>query len=292
MSAYGQDRAFVEIRSIGRVQFQHINPLAVKIIRAGREMKFFWLASFGKSGNTWLRFLIYQYLHGKCTNPVEVEEYLPFVNRISDISSIPADQTLISKTHYFWDPDKHPFADKTQGFIYMVRNPRDVMLSYVNHYQLKNQIDEGEKQFCLNFIEHGGVPELANVQGPWDHHVQSWKDCSHPNLFIKYEDMLDDPEKTFAQVVTFMNLDYFPEKLRDAVKWSSFEHMKALEEEAKTSGNEFVSIIFTGGANELENGHAFVNKGRSGQTLDHLGADLEPAFIKRFGEAMKSLGYI
>ena len=178
----------------------------------------------------------------KAHQSVEIEEYLPFVNRISDISSIPADQTLISKTHYFWDPNKHPYADKTQGFIYVVRNPRDVMLSYINHYQLKNQIDEGEKQFCLNFIEHGGVPGLANVQGPWDHHVQSWMGCPHPNLFIKYEDMLDDPEKTFTQVVTFMNLDYSPEKLRDAVKWSSFEQMKALEEEVKTSGNEFVSI--------------------------------------------------
>ena len=131
---------------------------------------------------------------------------------------------------------------------------------------------------------------MEKVQGPWPDHVQSWRNCPHPNLFIKYEDLLEDPEKTFAHVVNFLTLDFSQERLSDAVKWSSFERMKTLEEEAKFGGNDLVSVIFTGGVDELKNEHAFMNKGLSGQSLDHLGDDIEPAFLKKFGDAMASMG--
>ena len=59
--------------------------------------------------------------------------------------------------------------------------------------------------------------------------------------------------------------------------------MKALEIAAKQAEQKFVSVTFQGGLEELEKGFTFINKRLSGQSLDALGKDLEPAFIERFG---------
>ncbi len=121
-------------------------------------MRVTWLASYPKCGNTWARFLIYQYHHGEATSSVQISQVIPDFHVEGQAQAAAAGrQDIIIKTHAQLTP-------RTRGerYIYIIRHPRDVLLSCMHYMRVqsvgklnKNVPDE---QYARLFLKLGGDP--------------------------------------------------------------------------------------------------------------------------------------
>jgi sulfotransferase family protein len=200
-------------------------------VNAGRGLTVFpddvFLVSFPRSGNTWARFLIGNLIYG--------DDPITFVNvdsRIPDIYVLP-DRSLrriprprVLKSH-------EPFDYRYRRVIYIVRDPRDVAVS-TYHYEVKRRdipdtyhMDE----FLALFL---AGDDRVGSWGSWREHVVSWlatRGEGRHFLFLRYEDMLENPEHELAKVALLLNIDPTPERLARAVELSSADRMRGLEKQ-------------------------------------------------------------
>ena len=268
-----------------------------------------WLASYPKSGNTWLRIFLANYL----TNPDEplpinkaqlyalsdadAEYYKTVSGGMIDVYDNPqalkyrervlqlfmssgADVNLV-KTHNRRAvglgvpliPPKY-----TRSAIYVMRNPLDVVLSYGRHFGQTQ--DEATESLCRS--DNGVNPDEAHVAqflGSWQDHVESWTSFApYPTLVLKYEDMLSDPEEAFGKVIRHFGMDPEPERLRKAIRHASFKELKKQETE-------------TGFAERSPRSTAFFAKGESGQWHNDLAPELVQKIRQTNKRAMKRFGY-
>ncbi|MAB12737.1 sulfotransferase domain-containing protein [Parvibaculum sp.] len=269
-----------------------------------------WLASYPKSGNTWMRTFLHNFLMN-AEKPVSLNELTRFC--ISEVTSthyrrriqkpwekvtlqdvmkirsaVQADFTFASpdsvfvKTHnYMGDWLGYPLVNLnvTAGAIYMVRNPLDVVLSARDHFA--RPIDETIE---IMGSSEGGVaktdshvPERYNT---WSENVRSWTEHPSPQLLVlRYEDMLEKPTEAFGSVVRFLGLNTPPERLERAIANSSFKTLKALEKEE--------------GFNERpDHAESFFRKGQVGQWREELTEKQIRRIISDHREQMERFGYI
>ena len=229
-----------------------------------------WLASYPKSGNTFLRSLLTAYLFTKDGNfNFEVLKNInQFPNNVTfeklgiDISNQKeviknyikvqeetnkrdGEGIRFLKTHStLQDIDGHKFTNLKNclGVIYIVRDPRDVAKSYSNHNS--TSIEESIN-YMKEFNIGGGVKskdrknETITHIGSWSSHYTSWKEFDKVDryLLIKYEDLVKETEKTFLKVLTFVckltkkKLDLDKNKLKNVLNTTSFESMQKLEKQ-------------------------------------------------------------
>tara|TARA_B100000989_G_scaffold243562_1_gene190587 strand:+ start:222 stop:1082 length:861 start_codon:yes stop_codon:yes gene_type:complete len=200
-----------------------------------------WLASYPKSGNTWLRFYIISLLMGKKTDLnlnhlraiINYPHSTQFVDLVSDLFDfteiaknwIPSQKKINSdkslrffKTHNMLGKFKgYPFtnSDNTLGTIYIVRDPRNVITSLKNHYSLSDY-DEAKK-FLFNenkilglsteqknlYLKSNKFP-LTQFVGSWKSHYLSWRNMKKNNLLIRYEDLVQDTKNEFTKIASFV----------------------------------------------------------------------------------------
>jgi hypothetical protein len=120
----------------------------------------------------------------------------------------------------------------TAGAIYIVRNPLDVAISY-SHF-MGRPIDDVIERMAMD----GAIVETSDKQvyqyfGSWQEHVHSWTRRPVRQLHImRYEDMLAKPQETFGRLAEFLRLRVAPEQIDEAIAASSFDNLKAQEDEA------------------------------------------------------------
>lgn len=256
-------------------------------------MAIVWLASYPKSGNTWIRFLLHNYLYGEAAGSDEVNR------RILDLHALPPGgmpppepgRPLLCKTHLLCGP-KHPHFQRTAGFIYVIRNPRDVLLSNANYFRLTGAENLSEREFALEFIHNMGIPILRQRgMGSWLEHAVNWLAAAQamPHVFLRYEDMKRDPGATLERMLRMLHEDVDADRIARAVEASSFDRMRNIEEREKRSGEGGITFGITDRSRRSD--RYFMNKGASGQSLAHLGEDVERAFTARFSEVLGMLGY-
>ena len=244
-----------------------------------------WIASYPKSGNTWLRALISSYYY--------TEQGFFNQNSLSNISQFPQKKyfknfnynpRIATDTVKFWisaqeiiNKDKKfkffkthnilgainnsKFTDKknTIGCIYVVRDPRNVITSIQNHYEMTK---EESLNFMLNeskFIYDYSIKnDYSNFQfiSSWEKNYQSWLNQKNFSvILIKYEDLIKDTLKTFKKVIDFIELitksqkGYNEEKAKISIQSTTFEKMRKIERkdgfiESILSKNESQKIPF------------------------------------------------
>lgn len=251
-----------------------------------------WLASYPKSGNTWLRFLFYAYFVGDIRESAAINRAIPPIHRNPDLSYA-KDERVFSKTHFAWS-ERHPFADLTQSAIVVTRHPKDVLLSGLNYHKLTGVMTEKtpDVAYAKQFIALGGDPMWKREgYGTWAEHFESWTgQTKFPVLRLRYEDMKTDAAATLRSIVEFLGETADEEKVRHAVKQASFDNLRALEVREKTGKGK--DRLFPGEVRGSKGTpRFFMNAGKTGQSIEKIGKGLDAEFDKAFADALSIVGY-
>lgn len=250
-----------------------------------------WLASYPKSGNTWLRFLLYNYLYKEARNADDVAKRIPDIHVRGTVFDTRQTEPLFCKTHFLLS-ERHPMLNETAGFIYVLRHPKDVLLSNLNYFRMISKSTHlDEQQFAREFITYMGVRKWMSMgMGTWPEHVNSWlSESRYPHIILRYETLLQDTHSNFRDVLEFLGVPIDQNRLNRAVHLSSFGKMRTLEDAEKKKGK--YGPVFAGNHETAMTGLRFMNKGKAGQTLQHLGENLEQEFNEKFRDAMRTYGY-
>jgi len=233
----------------------------------GRKTLF--IASYPKSGTTWMQAIIYNILSDGNQNFKHISEYSPFFE-IENTWDVPAGRIKdrfeerhlsigwrVFNTHLRWD--MLPKADNMR-YIYVVRNGKDVALSFFQH--LSNQDDsdcfEGT---LLDFVHQwcdGTIPF-----GNWLHHLQSWIEAykSQTNsriLLVRYQDMLQQPLDTLKRIIAHMDLKVTDRRAEELLQYVSFDYMKAHQEQYMP-----ISVPW-------KEGYSFIRNGKVGDSKNYF----------------------
>ena len=243
-----------------------------------------WLASYPRSGNTWLRFLLGSYLLGAARDSLAMEGRIPNLHR-GNIGLAWAHDPALGKTHLVWD-ERHPHRRESRGCIYLIRHPKDVLLSNLNYAKLQGEVAD-DRAFVLDFIRCGGVPGWREDLGTWERHAGSWIESSSlPRLVVRYEAMKADPGAALARVLRFLGLQPDAERIAQAVRDSELPRLRELEIEERRARR---GILFPSGFERLAPDLFFFHRGGVGQDLAHLGDDLDALFDRSFGDRLHLL---
>jgi hypothetical protein len=254
-------------------------------------MQIHWLASFPKSGNTWARFLLYQYFYGELADTLQLGRRIPDAHAGDMARAEPDRTTLLVKTHWGLGP-RMPHVERTAGAIYIVRRPKDVMLSMLNYYRLREpNAPWTDEHFVRLYIRGGGDPgSVRNGFGSWEDNLLSWLGQRRfPLLLVKYEDLRADTAHELRRMLEFLGETPDPARVTNAVAASTFDRMRDLEAKEKAANHS--GNVFIGGKAEADRGLMFMSKGRSGTTLASIGPTLDREFDERFAAAAWLAGY-
>jgi len=228
-----------------------------------------WLASYPKSGNTFLRTLLTSYFFTKDGNfsfevlknikqfpdngvfeklgidiSNEKEVIKNYIKVQEETNKRDGKAIRFLKTHStLQDMDGYKFTDLNNclGAIYIVRDPRNIATSYSNHEQ--TSLDEAIERI-KKFRMIGGIKDSKDRRnetithiGSWSSHYISWKEFKKVDryLLIKYEDLVEETEKTFLKVLNFIykitksKLILDKDKLKNVLKTTTFSYLQNLE---------------------------------------------------------------
>lgn len=268
-----------------------------------------WLASYPKSGNTWLRAFLHNYIREPASpysinalfdlsagesaaslyrqyDPRPASQYTiedvqrmrPLVHR--DLTRLHPDHVFV-KTHnaslvVCGVPLVTPAV--TAGAIYIVRDPRAVAVSYSRH--LGRPLDETIALMADAEAATGGTDATVYERlSSWSIHVHFWTRHPSPRLHVvRYEDMLATPEATFGGIVGFLGQQPPPARLRKALAFSSFAELRRQERE--------------GGFVERPSSAAFFGAGQAGSWRDALTPGQRQRLEHQHGQMMRRFGYL
>ena len=278
-----------------------------------------WISSYPKSGNTWLRSLLSNYFFSKdgsfnfdlikqidsFPNPKFFKNYSDKFEKPEDTSKYwITEQEKINSTNKIFFFKTHnalckingnKFTDQknTLAAIYVVRDPRNVVTSISNHYQIN--IEE-----ALNFMKDKkrGIIEKEDKRYTgfqpllsWDLHVRSWtENILYPTLIIKYEDLISDASSTFEKVLNFIkkvtnsNNEIDKVKLQKCVINCGFSNLQNMEK--KEGFNE--SMIDKKTGNKI----AFFNLGKKNNYKEILEENMINEINSCFNNELKKFKYI
>ena len=223
-----------------------------------------WLASYPKSGNTWVRLFIDSLLNPSCNSidinnikikqfplrshfnglDIDIDNVGEFVsNCIVAQDKINLDKKVkIFKTHNaFWKSGLHAFTNEknTKGVIHIVRDPRNVITSVMNHFSTEDydeafKIMTNSKQSIGSKVKNSDT-DLPTVISSWSNHYNSWKKMKKNYLQIKYENLVNNPEYEFGKIAKYLNenLDknFEIKQINQAIRNCNFENLKKQEDE-------------------------------------------------------------
>jgi hypothetical protein len=194
-----------------------------------------WIASYPKSGNTWVRFMICNLLFGRQESAAAINGLAPDVHEMGGQLPVAAGAGLF-KTHFPYSASL-PEAQRTAAAIYIVRQPCDVLASNFYYAQRgkcgadwsRADFDEYFDDFAKN---RGDRRWIEQGMGTWDENIRSWLCVRHPFpvLAVKYEDMLADPRRMCEIFAKLVKPGISAAEIDAAVLNSSFARMKEIEE--------------------------------------------------------------
>jgi hypothetical protein len=224
-----------------------------------------WLASYPKSGNTWLRAVIASLISGRpvdinamsflgpiCSNRIVLDDTLGIDSaelsveqetnlrpRAYETWAAEAKRPLYCKAHdaYQVTSAGEPLfpTNATRGAVYVVRDPRAVAVSFAHHMAQPIEaaiarMDDPKAAFSGSTDRL--TRQLRQLLQRWSDHVEIWLAAPFPVYLLRYEDMRTDPLSAFTGVAAFLDLPHAPEAIAAAVEAANFSRLQAQEQEA------------------------------------------------------------
>jgi len=191
------------------------------------------------------------------------------------------DGTVMLKTHFQLRPG-HPEYERTAAFVFILRNPADVLLSNFSYLQMVGVLGEMTLDaFARDFAQNLGARHWrSSGVGEWVEHASYWLGARHvPGLLVRYEDLRQSPVETLSKIVTFLGENPSSERLIAAVDAAEISKLRALEKDEKRAGGP---TMFAGDDNALSQGVRFINTGETRRSLDSIDPALNDAFDRVF----------
>ncbi len=282
---------------------------------AGRtRQNIIWIASYPKSGNTWVRVFLHNLrremegrgdepldlnrLHESSAWEIHAKDYGAIIGK-PVMEATPAeiagarpevqrrlangrDAPFLVKTHLTVGMDcGHPTInlDATLAAVYIVRNSLDVAVSYANH--AGHSLDLIVEHMCTPAMKTVMTAKDVNETiGSWSQNVASWTGVyQRPVLFLRYEDLLNEPSKHFARLVRFMGWTPTEVQIDSAVTMSSFDDLKRLE--------------ISSGFNERPvTSPSFFRQGSTGKWASALSLGQKKRILSEHAPMMQRFGYV
>ena len=276
-----------------------------------------WLASFPKSGNTWLRSIISSLVYSedgifnfnlnkKIKQFPSRQYFSEFTKEFNNIHEIKKywilaqdkinldNQIKFFKTHHInCTIDGHPFTNKenTAGTIYIVRDPRNLISSISNHFS-KTIYEAKDFIFRTNILgakkQNALDSDFATLIGSWKEHYYCWTKKNDDLLLLKYEDILSNPKEELKKIIKFLNkfikLQTNENKEKNIINTTSFESLKEMEEKGYFTENVFEKIS--------DKKIKFFNQGPDNNWQKNLNAEIKIEIEKNLEAEMKELGYL
>jgi hypothetical protein len=196
----------------------------------------------------------------------DINEIYSAQNSLDEFASLP-DPRFFS-VHARYDP-------KFPKVVYMLRDPRDVMVSY---YHYKRLTDENFRSSLQEFI-------LSDNHYPcrWDEHVAGWllNGLHAPLCLVRYEEMHQDTQGVLKRVLDFAGLSYTEAGISRAVEASRFERMRSAEEQY---GFPYPDVL-------TDTDERFVRRGKVGSYRDELNVESLRMLDEKYGAVMRVVGY-
>ena len=277
---------------------------------------FVWLASYLKSGNTWARLLLANFLadseqavhinrigealpelhpcdrgwfdrvtglpSSDCTDD-EVEPLRPAALRAhaADVGGVRKFCKVHDALHDTAAGEPLFPEDVSAGAVCLVRNPLDVAVSWAFHAGGKDFSEAVTRMNDRRFVMSDGCGrQLRQLLLDWSGHVESWRSAPFPVLAVRYEDLLADTVGQLARMTRFLGLDGAADgrRLRRAVAAATFTRLQ--EQEARDGFLE-----------RYQRCRRFFRSGRSGDWRRYLSAAQAQRITRRHGPGMRACGY-
>lgn len=273
-----------------------------------------WLASYPKSGNTWLRILLDSILHhqGEPVNINQIntaglgitrrqyfDEFLEFDSGELSMSEtnffkrkyylqfgFDAVEDIFIKTHeanvMVGDREHLIPEEVTKLCIYIVRNPLDIVGSLASHYHVG--IDKaieimGNNQFTSFRPKEGITSNVPEFIGDWSLNVKSWLNSKElPLILVKYEELLDQPIETLSKILSALNLPVIKTILQRALVNHNFTRLANQEKDQ-------------GFREKIVDSRGFFRKGKSGSWKEELTQRQIQRVVNTHHEVMVKLNY-
>ena len=269
-----------------------------------------WLASYPKSGNTYVRAFLSAYYFSengefdfsqiakidqfphekffkqKANNIYEAsKQWIPIQKEINKDKRI-----RFFKTHSFlgnYQGNQFTSPETTLGAIYIVRDPRNVVISQSHHYGIS--IDDST-ELMINNKRNIGSSGFQTFVGSWNFNLNSWKQFDAKFCLIKYEDLVNDTEKTFLKILKFIahlgrvKFTYDKDKFRNTLETTNFKNMQKME----------TSETFVEAKEDAKTGEKikFFNLGIKNDWEKLLNKEIRASLEKELENEMKELNYL
>lgn len=274
---------------------------------------FYWIASYPKSGNTWLRLALADLMcpanslksrNGTSFAPnacwrAHVDEALDI--ETADLTAAESEALLPAAHHAMAAQSPRPLYRKvhdawtlsaageplfppevTLGTLYLVRDPRDVAVSWAHHSRLTP--DDAIDFLCNPAAVLAWESARLNSLLPqrllcWSGHARSWLNApGRPPCLIRYEDMVADPIRTLRLAADHIGLHHDADAIERAVATTRFDALQAREAEQGFSGGQRAGAVF-------------FRKGRAGGWREDLNGAQAARIERAHGEMMARFGY-
>ena len=271
--------------------------------------KIVWISSYPKSGNTFIRAMLSAFFYSK--EGIFKQEYLKnisefprdffdfktsnnFSNEVKEYRKIQkkissSDKKVVFlKTHSANLTINKVFPTINKDFtlcsIYIVRDPRNVILSLKNHYNLDIKKSLSLLTNDKNFISMNNKDSSKGytLTLDWASNYLSWKNQKNINtIFVKFEDLVFEQNKTFIYILNklkkFINFEIDQKKIENVIKTTNFKYLRQLEEKEGFIENKIMGIS--------DNKNFFFNKGPE----QNFNKDLDPGILEEINKKYKNL---
>ena len=275
-----------------------------------------WIASYPKSGNTFLRTFLASYYYSKKGKfdfdlLLKIHQFpnMKFSKNKSTSEEDASSKWILNQNEFFdktklnfvkthnclfpYKGNKFTTKDQTIGAIYIVRDPRNVITSMTHHYSvsyeiaLKQMLNENATLLQKSYDE-----DFSNFTylSSWSNNYNSWKKSNEfKTLFIKYEDLQFNKEETFIKILLFINglsdheKNIDENKFHNSLKSTSFSNLQN-----KERNEGFEESVFS---KETGKKKPFFNLGFKNKWQKILPEDIKKKINQSLSEDIKALGY-